>query len=59
MKVGVDVALTRLRDEVALEASTVTDDEFELTGPSLSDEVPLAVAVLVTEPASTSAWVTV
>ena len=50
--------LARLRDEVASEASTVTEDVSEVTvvGPGV---VPLAVAVLVTEPASTSAWVTV
>ena len=43
---------------MAPEASTVTDDGPELTG-LLCGSVAPAVAVLVTEPASTSVWVTV
>ena len=50
--------MTRLRLEVAPLAVTVTDEGLEVTGPP-EGFVPLAVAVLVTEPASTSAWVTV
>ncbi len=50
--------LVRLSEETALEANTVTEDGAEVAvAPCWS--VPLAVAVLVTEPASTSAWVTV
>ncbi len=52
------VDLVRLRLEVAFDARTVTDEEAEVTDVPIG-LVPLAVAVLVTDPASTSAWVTV
>ena len=44
--------------EVALDAFTVTDELFEVT-VVFPDEVAVAVAVFVTDPASTSPWVTV
>ena len=43
---------------MASEAGTVTDDEFDVI-VSLDGFVALAVAVFVTDPASTSAWSTV
>jgi hypothetical protein len=48
----------RVRLEVELEAGTVTDDELDVI---VADDgfVPDAVAVLVTDPASTSACVAV
>jgi hypothetical protein len=50
--------LVRLRLDVAEEAGTVTDDEFDVI--VVSDPFsPEAVAELVTNPLSTSAWVTV
>ena len=52
------VDLVSVRVDVALEARTVTDEDPELTGLPPGGDVALAVAVLVTEPASTSAWVT-
>jgi hypothetical protein len=52
------VDFTRLIDEVAPEAGMVTDEVPEATA-WLCESVALAVAVLVTEPASTSDWVVV
>ena len=53
-----EVDLLRLMPLVVSVASTVTDDGAEVN-VSLEGDVALTVAVLVTEPASTSAWVTV
>src|SRR5579862_3229079 len=50
--------LVRLTLEVALEAYTVADDWLEVTA-CVYGSTPDAVAVLVTDPASTSAWVAV
>ena len=50
--------LVKVRLEVEFEASTVTEDEFDVMVASCG-LVPDAVAVFVTDPASTSAWSTV
>ena len=52
------VDLVRVIFDVASEASTVTDDGSDVTATDCGF-VPVASAELVTEPASTSAWVTV
>ena len=52
------VDLLMLRDDVALDASTTTVDDPDLAATFWSSTA-VAKAVLVTEPASTSAWVTV
>ena len=51
--------LRRLRPEVAPLAATVTDSGEGFTGVLNGGDVASAVAVLVTDPLSTSDWVTV
>ena len=48
-----------MMDDEASLASTVTVEMLEVTGTVPFSAVPLTVALLVTEPLSTSAWDTV